>query len=102
VRKDVHIQRVHVLMRCSVFFEVLDVCFSFIFQIHVKRGDHLKGARMLIRVSNNISKFPSREPLLYTHPHTHKHTMHCYGCHIHQIFSYIERRWQPLRLCHWF
>ncbi|XP_042339401.1 WD repeat-containing protein 19-like, partial [Plectropomus leopardus] len=27
-------------------------------KIHVKRGDHLKGARMLIRVSNNISKFP--------------------------------------------
>ncbi|MCI4395062.1 hypothetical protein PGIGA_G00175990 [Pangasianodon gigas] len=26
-------------------------------KIHVKRGDHLKGARMLIRVSNNISKF---------------------------------------------
>ncbi|TKS68140.1 WD repeat-containing protein 19 [Collichthys lucidus] len=30
-------------------------------KIHVKRGDHLKGARMLIRVSNNISKFPARE-----------------------------------------
>lgn len=28
-------------------------------KIHVKRGDHLKGACMLIRVSNNISKFPS-------------------------------------------
>ncbi|MFT7807501.1 WD repeat-containing protein 19 [Arapaima gigas] len=28
-------------------------------KIHVKKGDHLKGARMLIRVSNNISKFPS-------------------------------------------
>ncbi|XP_063074275.1 WD repeat-containing protein 19 isoform X2 [Engraulis encrasicolus] len=28
-------------------------------KIHVKRGDHLKGARMLIRVSSNISKFPS-------------------------------------------
>ncbi|XP_048456883.1 WD repeat-containing protein 19 [Rhincodon typus] len=26
---------------------------------HVKRGDHMKGARMLIRVANNISKFPS-------------------------------------------
>ncbi|MEQ2290862.1 WD repeat-containing protein 19, partial [Ameca splendens] len=26
-------------------------------KIHVKKGDHLKGARMLIRVSNNISKF---------------------------------------------
>ncbi|CAH1776664.1 unnamed protein product [Owenia fusiformis] len=28
-------------------------------KIHVKRGDHLKGARMLVRVANNISKFPS-------------------------------------------
>ncbi|XP_055768737.1 WD repeat-containing protein 19 [Salvelinus fontinalis] len=28
-------------------------------KIHVKRGEHLKAARMLIRVSNNISKFPS-------------------------------------------
>ncbi|CAB4023346.1 WD repeat-containing 19-like, partial [Paramuricea clavata] len=30
-------------------------------KVHVKRGDHLKGARMLIRVSNNISKFPARK-----------------------------------------
>ena len=29
--------------------------------MHVKHGDHLKGARMLIRVANNISKFPARE-----------------------------------------
>ncbi|KAG8453594.1 hypothetical protein GDO86_000286, partial [Hymenochirus boettgeri] len=28
-------------------------------KIFVKRGDHMKGARMLIRVANNISKFPS-------------------------------------------
>uniref|UniRef100_A0A3Q3ED44 WD repeat-containing protein 19 n=1 Tax=Labrus bergylta TaxID=56723 RepID=A0A3Q3ED44_9LABR len=28
-------------------------------KVHVKRVDHLKGARMLIRVSNNISKFPA-------------------------------------------
>ncbi|XP_077157824.1 WD repeat-containing protein 19 isoform X1 [Paroedura picta] len=28
-------------------------------KIHVKYEDHLKGARMLIRVANNISKFPS-------------------------------------------
>ncbi|XP_040191059.1 WD repeat-containing protein 19 [Rana temporaria] len=28
-------------------------------KIHVKRQDHMKGARMLIRVANNISKFPS-------------------------------------------
>ena len=28
-------------------------------RLHVKRGDHLKGARMLLRVAKNISKFPS-------------------------------------------
>ncbi|KAK9743679.1 WD domain, G-beta repeat [Popillia japonica] len=28
-------------------------------RLHVRKGDHLKGARMLIRVANNISKFPS-------------------------------------------
>ncbi|XP_045690432.1 WD repeat-containing protein 19 isoform X2 [Phyllostomus hastatus] len=28
-------------------------------KIHVKNGDHMKGARLLIRVANNISKFPS-------------------------------------------
>ncbi|XP_066257249.1 WD repeat-containing protein 19 isoform X1 [Euwallacea similis] len=28
-------------------------------RLHVKRGDHIKGARLLIRVSSNISKFPS-------------------------------------------
>ena len=33
-------------------------------KIHVGRGDHMKGARMLIRVANNISKFPSREYLV--------------------------------------
>ena len=46
-------------------------------QIHVKRGDHLKAARMLIRVSNNISKFPTRESRLehklsIKHPKTHQ------------------------------
>lgn len=30
-------------------------------RLHVRRGDHMKGARMLIRVANNISKFPSRK-----------------------------------------
>ncbi|KAG7164498.1 WD repeat-containing protein 19-like [Homarus americanus] len=28
-------------------------------RLHVRRGDHLKAARMLIRVANNISKFPA-------------------------------------------
>lgn len=31
------------------------------FQLLVKREEHIKGARMLIRVANNISKFPSRK-----------------------------------------
>lgn len=30
-------------------------------RLHVKRGDHMKGARLLIRVANNISSFPSRK-----------------------------------------
>ena len=28
-------------------------------RLHVRRGDHLRGARMLLRVAKNISKFPS-------------------------------------------
>ena len=27
--------------------------------MHIKRNDHLKGARMLVRVANNISRFPT-------------------------------------------
>lgn len=34
-------------------------------RLHVKRGDHLKAARMLTRVSNQISKFPARMYLLF-------------------------------------
>lgn len=30
-------------------------------RLHVRHEDHMKGARMLIRVANNISKFPSRK-----------------------------------------
>lgn len=30
-------------------------------RIHVRHGDHMKGARMLVRVANSISKFPSRK-----------------------------------------
>lgn len=33
-------------------------------RLHVRKGDHSKGARMLIRVANNISKFPSRTYIL--------------------------------------
>ena len=35
----------------------LTVAFS---QLHVKMGNHLNGARLLVRVSNSISKFPAR------------------------------------------
>ncbi len=27
--------------------------------MHIKRNDHLKGARMLVRVANSISRFPA-------------------------------------------
>lgn len=30
-------------------------------RLHVKRGDHMKGARLLIRIANNITSFPSRK-----------------------------------------
>lgn len=30
-------------------------------RLHVRRGDHMKGARLLMRVANNISGFPSRK-----------------------------------------
>ena len=56
--------RAHILVhtRACLFVEgkVMFILF-FLFQLHVKRGDHLKGARMLIRVANNISKFPARK-----------------------------------------
>jgi len=32
-----------------------------VIQVHIKQGNHLLGARLLCRVANNISKFPSRE-----------------------------------------
>ncbi|KAG8231539.1 hypothetical protein J437_LFUL008080 [Ladona fulva] len=32
-------------------------------RLHVKRGDHLKAARMLVRVAGSISKFPARKCL---------------------------------------
>lgn len=40
----------------------------YLFQIHIKNGDHMKGARLLIRVANNISKFPSRKYCLREFP----------------------------------
>lgn len=30
-------------------------------RLHVKRGDHVKAAVLLIRVADNISKFPARK-----------------------------------------
>ena len=35
-------------------------------KIQVKRGEHMKGARMLIRVANHISKFPAHTVTILT------------------------------------
>ncbi|KAK9870346.1 hypothetical protein WA026_006430 [Henosepilachna vigintioctopunctata] len=43
----------------DMFFNLLLLHSYILVRLHVKRGDHLKGARMLIRVANHISKFPS-------------------------------------------
>lgn len=37
-----------------------------IVKIHIKRNDHLKGARMLLRVASNISRFPAHTVQLLT------------------------------------
>lgn len=34
-------------------------------RLHVKRGDHVKAAALLIRVADNISKFPARKSLIH-------------------------------------
>lgn len=44
----------------DMFFNLLLLHSYILVRLHVKKGDHLKGARMLIRVANHISKFPSR------------------------------------------
>lgn len=43
----------------DMFFNLLLLHSYILVRLHVKRGDHLKGARMLVRVANHISKFPS-------------------------------------------
>ena len=48
----------HTHMHASVTYFFI---FSNLAQVHVKRGEHVMAARLLIRVANNISKFPSRE-----------------------------------------
>lgn len=35
-------------------------------RLHVKRADHLKAAVLLIRVADNISKFPARKYILFS------------------------------------
>lgn len=35
-------------------------------RLHVRRGDHLKGSRMLVRVASNISRFPSHIVPIFT------------------------------------
>lgn len=44
---------------CSSDPSNLFVCLSS--QLHVKRGDHVQAARLLVRAANNISKFPMRK-----------------------------------------
>ena len=36
-----------------------------IVRIHIRRGNHLLAARLLIRVAESISKFPSRKLLVH-------------------------------------
>lgn len=53
----------------SVSLEVersLDLLHSYVIvRMHIRRGQHLIAARLLLRVAESISKFPSRMCLLY-------------------------------------
>jgi WD repeat-containing protein 19 len=48
-------------------------------KIQIKLGNHLKAARLLCRIAENISKFPSREfffhPILNNKPNTYHHIL---------------------------
>ena len=46
----------------------------------MKRGDHMKAARLLIRVANSISKFPSRKSA--SHPHSLSLSLNMIICRI--------------------
>lgn len=53
------------LMQCyTIHFLITMDYFYLFFQLHMQRGDHMKSARMLIRVSNNLNKFPRRKKIL--------------------------------------
>ena len=63
-RHDMRIKLCTIYYCCSVYkSNVLfsSVCDDGMFQVHVKRGEHMKAARLLIRVANSISQFPSRK-----------------------------------------
>ena len=60
-------------------------------KIHVKKGDHLKGARMLIRVANNISKFPAHIVPILTST-----VIECHRAGLkHSSFSYAAMLMRP-------
>jgi len=60
-------------------------------KVHVRRGDHLKGARMLIRVANNISKFPSHIVQILTST-----VVECHRAGLrHSSFSYAAMLMRP-------
>ncbi len=60
-------------------------------KIHVRRGDHGKGARMLIRVANNISKFPAHIVPILTST-----VIECYRAGLkHSSFSYAAMLMRP-------
>eukprot|EP00794_Sanderia_malayensis_P019431 gene19431-21353_t len=60
-------------------------------KIHVRRGDHAKGARMLIRVANNISKFPAHIVPILTST-----VIECHRAGLkHSSFSYAAMLMRP-------
>ena len=56
-------QQPHPLKNYLIWNQVVVFTASFLLQVHIKQGNHLLGARLLCRVANNISKFPSRKLL---------------------------------------
>ena len=48
------------------FSYTLIILYYLCVQVHIKQGNHLLGARLLCRVANNISKFPSRKQFILT------------------------------------
>ena len=60
-------------------------------KIHVRKGDHVKGARMLTRVANNISKFPAHIVPILTST-----VIECHRAGLkHSSFSYAAMLMRP-------